>query len=462
MKRCVQIAAVALVVLAAAVQAADFTDRGWAKVQADPEIWKDANVQPPRFYNKDAIAMVAQADGTYKVDRNQPMTFSQDEGETSGLEMATRPDGQTTFKLQEDNNVAKISEHSVTYNDSAMKEALVADGTLALDQNGAAPDPNFNREVTWVVRDEAGNEVQNQTGTNTSYAPTFNTPGLYNLSNGGVSSVNDAVVGSGTYSSNPTNNTSAGGTFGTDPNAQAVVANGTFTSGQNAELEVVDVTPPPEGIVKFIPEDHFEENQIVLAAGSAINAYPMTEKKCDLQVKGKNFAKDGATNFETAAPVEKSVQVPYGTPYVPDQYKDKGTTVADVGNGKKEVYLRTDNKIDFAKETGVQGLFVPVHVRTRFVVGPFTDNRKNDPVKTSFELVVNRDGTEEKLEEPPSYTFPVANYDDNGPIAGAPTYTFTYNVEDLSGNKTSVSVPVHVLPVGVRIQDIDVNQGKGD
>lgn len=424
--------------------AEDLAARGWVKVQDNPEIWKDPNTNPVKYYSKDGLAMESDGKGGYTLAQNQPMTFTSQSGETGDLQMDTMPDGRSKFLLQEDNDQAKVTEHSVAYNN----DALVGTGAVTQDQaNG------INRNVTWQLRDQDGNLMNEQQGQNTAYTPTLTEPGLYNLSNSGVSDVppnNDVVIGSGTY------------TQGTSPPAN-LTAGGTFTTGQNSELEVVDVTAPPQGKVAFIPENTFDRNEIVLAAGSEIDQYPMTDKKADLSVAGKNFSYQGAVHPDTANPLTKTVAIPYGTPAVPDQFKDKGVTPSDVGNGRKEVWLRSDNKVDFDQATQIAGPIFPAGVRTRFEVGPFADNgKKPQPVKKTWWLTIKRDGKEEKLTEPADYIFPVPNYAEDGKIAGAPEYVFTYQFWDVAGNRTTVDVDMLAAKMDVKVQDLDSKQGRGD
>lgn len=417
MSRVALLAVVALVFCACPAWTMDNPGPGWEQVSESPEIWKDPTVSPAVFYNAQKFVVEAQEDGTYKVADEQPMTFTGTGGENTGMAMEITPENKTKFKIQEDNDQCQIEEHSVAYNDTAVADAQVAQ---------TPP----QRDIQWVVKDEDGNEVQRQEGSNTSYAPTFTKPGVYNLSNGGVSEV---------------------------PPSETMEAGGSVKTGQNAELEVVDVTAPT-GSFAFIPEDHHEVNEVRVEKTVNTDKYPMVKKEAELQVAGKNFNPDALSNWEAAAAVSTSKPIPYGNPYVPEEFKGE-VTVSDVGNGELETKLRSENEVDVAET--IAPLNVPVHVRTKFRVDPPTDNgSKDSEVKYTWSLKVTRDGNEEVHEEPPHFEFPVANYNSDGRIDDTPEYVFSYKMEDVAGNKTTVNVPIRVLDVGVDIKDIESRSGR--
>ena len=85
---------------------------------------------------------------------------------------------------------------------------------------------------------------------------------------------------------------------------------------------------------------------------------------------------------------------------------------------------------------------------------------KDSEVKYTWSLKVKRDGNEEVHEEPPHFEFPVANYNSEGRIDDTPEYVFSYHMEDVAGNKTTVNVPIRVLDVGVDIKDIESRSGR--
>lgn len=404
----------------------DFGELGWVKVQNEPVIWENRDFDPPKLYNGRGEAVV---DRKGSLSPAQPMSFTDENGETADWSVAGNGGPNSRLAIVEDNDQVRIGENSMTYNDG-----------LLVETGANSPDTPPGRRIMWIIRDArtgqaAAPPIWASNGVNSLVAPTFTQPGQFRLDNLGYT------------------DTEA-------PTDTMMQADGVLKSGQEAKLDVIDVTAPMGGFA-FIPEDSRQKNYVWISEHPRrlTDAYPIEDKKAMMYVRGDNFVPpDGDVDGRFGNQFQKNFEVPYGTPRPGDeQYLSE--------NGRDETKIRTKNDftLDEKKDddfAGVKGFFVRTGVRTHFQVGPFEDNgSKPFEVHKTWALKIKNGDAEELHPEPPSYTFTIPNYPE---AEGQPEYAFTCTYRDVSGNSTTINVPIHVLPAGIDIKKMDYRQGRGD